>query len=83
MVGIPPNVCKQICYHNYTLMMILYVKFRFKGERLWLRVLRFDGDVVVGRVWNLPMNHGLLCGQLIGVPIIDIIYIINIPASAL
>ena len=71
-----------IAFHAH-IRMELYVKFRFKGEILWLRVLRFDGDVVVGRVWIHPMNHGLLFGQLIGVPIIDIIDIINIPASAL
>ena len=34
---------------------------------------RLDGDVVVGGVWNHPVNHGLWFGQLIGVPIVDVI----------
>ena len=53
--------------------MELYIKFRFKGESLWLRVSRLGGDVVVGRVWNHPVNHGLWSGQLIGIPIADVI----------
>ena len=53
--------------------MILYVKFRFKEESLWMRVSRLDGDVVVGRVWDHPVNHGLWFGQFIGIPIADVI----------
>ena len=53
-------------------IMDLYIKFRFKGAVLWQRVLRFDGNVVVGKVWNHPMNHGLLFGHLIGIPIISL-----------
>ena len=58
--------------------MILYVKFRFKGESLRMSVSRLDGDVVVGRVWNQPVNHGLWFGQLIGIPIADVIDLIRI-----
>ena len=54
-------------------MCVIYVKFRYNGERLWLRVSRLDGDVVIGRVWNRPVNRGLWFGQLIGIPIDDII----------
>ena len=53
--------------------MELYIKFRCKGESLWIRVSRLDGDVVVGRVWDHPENHGLWFGQLIGIPIADVI----------
>ena len=45
------------------IIMELYVKFRFKGEILWLRVSTMDGDVVVGRVWNHPVNRGLWFGH--------------------
>ena len=55
------------------LIMVLYVNFIYKAESLWLRVSRFDGDVVVGRVWNHPVHRGLLFGQLIGIPIGDVI----------
>ena len=44
-----------------------------KVKSLWLRMSRLDGDVVVGGVWNHPVNHGLWFGQLIGVPIVDVI----------
>ena len=36
---------------------------------LWLKVLRINDDVVIGRVANHPVNPGLLFGQLIGIPI--------------
>ena len=45
----------------------------FKRERLWLRVSRLDGNVVVGKVWNHPVKRGLLFGHLIGIPIVDVI----------
>ena len=49
------------------------MEFEYKGGSLWLSVSRLDGDVVVGRVWNHPVNHGLWLGQLIGIPIADVI----------
>ena len=55
------------------IIVILYAKFRFKGESLWMRVSRLDGDVVVGRVRIQPVSHGLWFGQLIGIPIADVI----------
>ncbi len=52
---------------------VRYVKFRYRGERLWLRVLSINHRTVVGRVWNHPVNPGLLFGQMIQVPLGDIL----------
>ena len=52
---------------------ISYIKFRFKGETLWLRVQRISEDTVIGRVANHPANPGLLLNQLIGVPVKDVL----------
>ena len=42
-----------------------YAKFRYRGERLWLRVSSTNEITVVGRVWNRPTNPRLLFGQMI------------------
>ena len=52
---------------------ISYIKFRFKGESLWLRVQRISEDTVIGRVANHPANPGLLLSQLIGIPVKDVL----------
>ena len=60
--------------------MALYAKFRYTKERLRLRVSKLEGNVVVGRVWNHPVNRGLLFDQVVGIPIVDVIdnmYIIS------
>ncbi|MFM7984807.1 MAG: hypothetical protein ACKPKO_36345, partial [Candidatus Fonsibacter sp.] len=38
----------------------LDIKFRYRGERLWLRVSSINDRTVVGRAWNHPINPGLL-----------------------
>ena len=57
----------------YLMNQISYIKFRFKGESLWLRVQRISEDTVIGRVANHPANPGLLLNQLIGVPVKDVL----------
>ena len=57
----------------YLMNQISYIKFRFKGESLWLRVQRINEDTVIGRVANHPANPGLLLNQLIGVPVKDVL----------
>ena len=52
---------------------ISYIKFKFKGEALWLRVQRISEDTVIGRVANHRANPGLLLNQLIGVPVKDVL----------
>ena len=59
----------QVLIHNY----IMFVKFRFKGETLWLRVWSVIDETVVGRVWNHPFNRGVIFGQKIEIPIHDIL----------
>ena len=49
------------------------IKFRLKGETLWLRVQRISEDTVIGRVANHPANPGLLFNQLIGIPVKDVL----------
>ena len=46
---------RRFLIHNYR----MFVKFRFKGERLWLRVLLVNDETVV----DLPVNRGLMFGQ--------------------
>ena len=53
---------------------IMLVKFPYKGGRLWLSVLSVNDETVVSRVWNHPVNRGLMCGQMIQTPICDILY---------
>ena len=57
----------------YLLNQISNIKFRFKGESLWLSVQRINEDTVIGRVANHPANPGLLLKQLIGVPVKDVL----------
>ena len=52
---------------------VRYVKFNYRGERLWLRVSSTNKKTVVGRVWNRPTNPGLLFGQMIQIPLGDIL----------
>ena len=52
---------------------VRYVKFRYRGERLWLRVSSINNRTVVGRVWNHLVNPALLFGQMIQVPLGDIL----------
>ena len=55
----------------------MFVEFRFKGGRLWLRVLSVNDETVVSRVWNHPFNRGLMFGQKIQIPIcsiLDVLY---------
>ncbi|MFM7981713.1 MAG: hypothetical protein ACKPKO_20585 [Candidatus Fonsibacter sp.] len=58
---------------TYIMSSVRYVKFRYRGERLWLRVSSINNRTVVGRVWNHPINPGLLFGQMIQVPLGDIL----------
>ena len=55
----------------YLMNKTSYIKFRFKGESLWLRVQRINEDTVIGRVANHPANPRLLLNQLIGIPVKD------------
>ncbi len=57
---------------TYIMSSVRYVKFRYRGERLWLRVSSINDRTVAGRVWNHPVNPGLLFGQMIQVPLGDI-----------
>ena len=50
-----------------------YKQFRYKREKLWQTITRTQHDMVIERVWNHPINPGLLLGQLIGVPVGDIL----------
>ena len=55
----------------------MFVEFRFKGGRLWLRVLSVNDETVVSRVWNHPFNRGLMFGQKIQIlicNILDVLY---------
>ena len=52
---------------------VSYVKFRYRGERLWLRVSSINDRTVVGRVWNHPVNPGLLFGQMIQIALGNIL----------
>ena len=54
---------------------VRYIKFLYQGERLWLRVSSVNDETVVGRVWNHPVNPGLLFGQVIQIPIRDILVV--------
>ena len=47
----------------------MLVKVGYNGERLWLSVLSNGNDNFVGRVWNHPINPGLLFGQMIQIHI--------------
>ena len=38
----------------------MFAKFRYKGERLWLRVLSVSDDNFAARVWNHLVNLGFL-----------------------
>ncbi len=51
---------------------VRYVKFSYRGERLWLRVSSTNDTTVVGRVWNRPTNPGQF-GQMIQIPLGDIL----------
>ena len=51
------------------------VKFRYKGERLWFRVSSVNDETVVGRVWNHPVNPGLLRGQMLQTLMRDILFV--------
>ena len=50
----------------------MLVKFKYKGERLWLIMLSVIDENVVRRVWKHPVKPGLLFGQMIQIPISDI-----------
>ena len=52
------------------------IKFDFKGIDLWLRVSSVNNKTVVGHVWDVPLILGLLYGQLIQIPINDILDIL-------
>ena len=58
---------------TYIMSNVRYVKFCYRGERLWLRVSSINDRTVVGRVWNHPVNPGLLLGQMIQVPLGDVL----------
>ena len=57
----------------YLMNQISFIRFRFKGESLWLRMHRINEDTVIGRVANHPANPGVLLNQLIGVPVNNVI----------
>ena len=58
---------------TYIMSSVRFDKFRYRGERLWLRVSSTNARTVVGRVWNHPVNPGLLLGQMIQTPLGDIL----------
>ena len=58
---------------TYRMASVRYVKFRYRGEWLWLRVSSTNEITVVGRVRNRPTNPGLLFGQMIQVPLGDVL----------
>ena len=41
----------------------MFVQFLYNGELLWLNVLSANDETFVGRVWNHPVNRGLMFGQ--------------------
>ena len=43
---------------------IMFVKSRYRGERLWSKALSRNGEHVVGCVWDHFVNLGLLFGRL-------------------
>ena len=52
---------------------VRYIKFLYRGERLWLSASSVNDETVVGRVWGHPVNPGLRFGQMIQIPICDIL----------
>ena len=55
----------------------MFIKLRFKGVHIWLRVSSVNNQTVVGRVRTVPFMPGLLFGQMIQIPInviYDIVY---------
>ena len=56
-----------VCVLSFKYLMenARYSKFRYRGERLWLRITSVNDENVVGRVWNHPVNPGLRFGQMI------------------
>ena len=58
---------------TYIMSYIRYVRLCHRGERLLLRVSSINDRTVVGRVWNHPINPGLLFWQMIQVPLGNIL----------
>ena len=54
-------------------MSVLYIQFLYRGDRLWLRVSSVNNQTVVGRVWSVRFKPGLLFGQMIQIPICDML----------
>ena len=55
---------------------IMYVKFKFNNERLWMKVEYIHGINIYGRLDNHPINFGLKYGDMIEFPyhlVLDII----------
>ncbi|MFM7989443.1 MAG: hypothetical protein ACKPKO_60025, partial [Candidatus Fonsibacter sp.] len=47
---------------------IMYVKFRFNNERLWMKVEYIYGMHIYGRLDNHPINSELKYGDMMEVP---------------
>ena len=57
----------------YIMKTVRYIQFSYKRDWLWLRMTRISGDIVIGRVWNRPINLGLPLGQRMGIQFKDVI----------
>ena len=62
-----------VIYLIYLTMTVRYTQVFYIGERLWLRVSSVNDQIVVGRVWGHPVSPGLRFGQMIQIPICDIL----------
>ena len=52
---------------------VRYMKFLYRGELPSLRVSSVSEETVVGRVWDHPVKPGLRFGQMIHIPMCDIL----------
>ena len=50
----------------------MFDQFLYEGEVLWLNELSVKNEIFVGRVWNHPVNRGLMFGQNKQIPIFDV-----------
>ena len=55
------------------MVLVRYIRFGYRNERLWLRITRINDNHVIRREWHRPINQGMLFGQLIGVPFKDVL----------
>ena len=58
--------------HHQCHQLKMFVQFLNEGEVLWLNELSVKNENFVGRVWNHPVNRGLMFGQNKQIPIFDV-----------